>query len=606
MALVRIVAALALWASAAGVAHAQLLSPGPLASDHSEIDGDSNCSRCHESGRRIAPSRCNQCHGDVGRTMSAGTGLHGRQYRGQSCGECHVEHRGRSGHLVRWPGGSQQRLDHAQTGWPLHGAHARPGCDDCHRQRNSRGHRTFLGASRQCASCHEDPHSGRFGRDCSSCHQDTRWSAVELTDFDHSRTRYALRGAHQRVDCAGCHHSPPRYRGIAFGQCSSCHQDPHAGRYGAECSSCHTETAWTDLGDMRAHHPGLRLSGGHQDAACGDCHDVGVDRAPSRGSACASCHRPVHEADLGRRCERCHGSIRWLGLPRGIGLRAHEQTPFPLIGEHVDTPCQDCHTRERPRDERYRGLAYDTCASCHQDAHGGEFAARDGGECRACHDERGFSPTLFGVAAHAGTGFALQGLHAAVACGGCHQGERPRLDWHLTNRACADCHQNPHGEQFAAEMRTGGCESCHNASGWDRPSIDHSSWTLDGAHALVACVACHSPSEEDRRTGQGASYRGVPRECAGCHEDEHAGQFRLSEPRRECTDCHDTASFAIAHFDHEATASYPLVGHHAQAECSACHAAAQLTGGAEVTRWRLGYRECRDCHRDPHAGGGSR
>lgn len=601
MALVRVALALAV-ALAASRAEAQLLSPGPLASDHAEIDGDAHCGRCHESGRRVEARLCNQCHADVGRTIRAGTGLHGRQYRDRSCGECHVEHRGRGGRLVRWPGGSPQRFDHSLTGWPLRGAHPRQGCDDCHDNRNSRGHRTYLGESRACASCHRDPHDGRFGSECSSCHNESRWSGVDLSGFDHARTRYPLRGAHQRVDCARCHGTPPRYRGLDFAQCSDCHRDPHAGRYGADCAGCHQVSGWGDLGAIREHHPGLRLTGGHQGATCADCHDRGLDVAPSRGSACASCHRPVHEADFGRRCERCHGSIHWLGIPRAIGLRAHDQTPFPLVGEHQEVDCQSCHPRDRPRDARYRGLTYDACSACHQDPHGGALTSL-GADCRACHDECGFAPTLFGVAQHAGTGFALEGRHAAVGCVGCHEAARPRLDWHVADQRCEGCHDGPHGDQFAAEMRAGGCASCHSPAGWDRPSIDHSSWPLDGAHALIACTSCHSPSEEDRRTGRGASYRGVARECQGCHEDEHAGQFRLEEPRRACTDCHDTAGFSIDDFDHEALARYPLVGRHADAECAGCHPSVELASGETATRWRLGYRECRDCHRDPHAGG---
>ncbi|MGE0784483.1 MAG: hypothetical protein AB7S26_02265 [Sandaracinaceae bacterium] len=586
-----------------GRAEAQLLSPGPLSSDHHELDGDTGCARCHESGRRVSASLCNTCHQDVARTIRARTGLHGREYQGRDCGSCHVEHRGRSTALVRWPSGGRDNFDHALSGWRLEGAHQRVQCSGCHDRRNSRGHATFLSQSNACRSCHEDPHSRRFGTNCASCHSQTRWSEVRMEQFDHSRTRYPLRGAHQRVDCAGCHGTPSRWTGIQFSQCSSCHRDPHAGQYGGNCSGCHTVSAWSELGAVRENHPGLRLVGGHRSTACESCHDRGVNTSPSRGSACVSCHRAVHEAPFGNRCEGCHASIRWTGLPERVSLRAHERTPFPLVGEHRETECSACHREELPREERWRQLTFGRCADCHQDPHSGEFASREGGECAQCHNESGFAPTQFGVDAHAHTSFALEGLHTAVACGGCHRNERPRLDWHVADRACADCHENPHGDQFASEMARGGCAACHSDRGWDRPNIDHSTWPLDGAHALVACGSCHSPTEADRHTGQGASYRGVPRECEGCHEDEHAGQFRLSAPQRACTVCHSTASFAIAHFDHEHIADYPLVGRHAAAECAACHPSVALEGSEDqVTRYRLGYRECSDCHADPHAG----
>jgi hypothetical protein len=94
----------------------------------------------------------------------------------------------------------------------------------------------------------------------------------------------------------------------------------------------------------------------------------------------------------------------------------------------------------------------------------------------------------------------------------------------------------------------------------------------------------------------------VTRECSGCHEDEHAGQFRLTEPRRACDFCHDPSGFRIDDFDHGGLAGYPLVGRHAEAECGACHETAELDSGVHAVRWRLGYRDCRDCHADPHAG----
>jgi hypothetical protein len=587
----------------AGTAHAQLLSPGDLSRAHASIEGDTHCGDCHSSGRRVADAQCNRCHTDVGATVRAGRGLHGQQYRNQSCGGCHVEHRGRSAALIRWPGGSRDAFDHALVGWPLRGGHRAIGCNDCHDSRNSRGARSFLGERTACASCHRDPHSGRLGTSCEGCHDVAAWSTVSLEHFDHAATRFPLRGGHQRVACARCHGTPARYEGIEHGSCTNCHRDPHSGAYGAECTQCHGEESWNRLSAaVRENHPGLRLTAGHSNVACETCHDRGINAPPTRGRACVGCHRPVHEAHFGRRCESCHGSIRWTGLPRRISLSAHARTPFPLRGRHEEVECTSCHQSERPRNERYRELTFDGCTSCHADRHEGEFAQRDGGQCSGCHDESGFAPTLFGAEQHASAAFVLEGRHQAVACGACHRSERPRLDWHVAQSRCADCHQNPHGEQFATEMAEGGCASCHSARGWDRPNIDHTAWPLSGAHELVACRACHSPSEEDRQTGQGASYRGVARECAGCHEDEHAGQFRLTEPRRECTGCHDTSSFSIAHFDHAGIANYPLEGRHAAAECGACHREQRLEGGETATRWRLGYRACRDCHADPHAG----
>lgn len=584
-------------------AHAQLLSPGPLARDHARWEGDDHCSECHSSGRQVDNNKCLACHRELGARVRAGAGLHGREYRGQQCAQCHVDHRGVESHLVRWPGGGPDHFDHRQAGWPLGGAHARVTCNNCHNRRTRSGARTFLGLGTTCRSCHEDPHSGRFGAECQSCHNDRDWHAVNMQRFNHTVTRFPLEGAHARVQCARCHGTPARWRGIDFGSCTNCHRDVHEGRFGANCSSCHNETSWTAVTMTRAAHPGLSLANGHARVACNRCHDRGESSPPSRGSACASCHRPVHEARFGRDCNDCHRSIRWLGIADSVGRSAHARTPFPLRGAHETTDCAGCHRTTLSVNARYRELTFDKCGRCHADRHANEFAARDGGECAACHDETAFRPALFGVAMHRTTQFELVGRHEAAPCSGCHRAPPPRLDLRIAVQTCQSCHENPHGDQFSTEMRDRGCAHCHTSLGWDRPNIDHSTWPLTGAHAQAACGSCHTPSEADRHSGRGASYRGVPRECEGCHDDAHGAQFRLTQPVRQCPACHDTDSFRVRRFDHSGVTGFALDGRHRRVACTGCHRETTLRNQAHVVLWRLGYRQCADCHANPHEGG---
>lgn len=509
---------------------AQFLSPGKLATAHADIDGDSNCSECHSTGKRIDTNACLGCHDDLRTKIRKRSGLHGREYQGQDCGKCHVEHLGRNARLVRWPGGSPERFDHRQSGWALKGAHASVQCQDCHDIQNRRGHATYLGLKTTCASCHEDPHKGRFAD--------------------------------------------------------------------ADCTSCHNETDWSQVANVRQNHPGLSLSAGHAKTKCEDCHDLGNVVAPSVGSECVSCHAQVHEARFGNRCENCHASIRWMGLPRKLGLRAHVLTAYPLEGAHREVACKRCHSPKLPAQQRFRRLDFDQCADCHRDVHRGSLGKVD---CGTCHDQHGFWPTRFSVEQHSRTGFPLEWKHQSVPCNSCHRQKRPRTNMAMKAQVCTDCHSNPHDDQFAVEMRDSGCAHCHSERGWESPRIDHGAWPLTGAHAETACDSCHSPSRQDRARGKGATYRGAPRDCAGCHRDAHAGQFRLTSPERGCDACHLTAQFEIGAFEHLELTGYPLEGAHAELKCLACHRKEKLRSGARIVRYRLGYQDCADCHANPHA-----
>jgi hypothetical protein len=573
---------------------AQLTSPGPLSAAPESLEGDDHCSDCHESGKQVVASRCLDCHTDLAKRVAAGAGLHGATYAGQACADCHVEHIGKKTKLVRWPGGSMAAFDHDDAGWTLEASHVGPTCVDCHTDRQPSGKTSFLGRTTACRSCHQDPHAGRLGKTCTICHDQADWKQVDLRSLDHDRTRYPLTGKHAAVACDDCHGVPARYKGIRFAACDDCHQDPHAGTFAPKaCASCHDTGDWASIGAQAAvastKHPKLSLAGGHARVACKDCHDHGNARPPGKGGTCVGCHPVVHEARFGADCKRCHASIRWLGLPESTGRSNHDRTPYPLAGKHATVGCADCHLARLAEETRYRGLTYDRCTGCHADVHQGELTAY--GDCAACHTVDGFTPTTFGIASHAATRLALEGRHVAVPCQACHQTAAPRTDLRVAGRACADCHADPHDAQFGDAA----CDGCHDPRTWRAPTIDHSSWPLTDTHATIACARCH---------GDGI-YRGTPRACDGCHEDEHAGQLRVSEPIRRCEDCHVTASFAIAGFDHAAQTTYPLEGAHRQNACGACHPRTELANGATRVRYRLGYRACKDCHATPHRDAGA-
>lgn len=594
--------ALAWITSRGGYAHAQLLSRGKLSAAHADLDTDDDCAKCHEAGKKVAASRCLSCHKDLAGQIAAGQGWHGKQAKGKTCETCHIEHLGRNTKLIRWPGGAMTSLNHLDAGWPLEGKHATTTCLKCHTKTSPLGKTQFVGTKKECGSCHKDPHKNKFGSNCASCHNATDFNEFDRKAFDHSKAAYPLVGKHQKVECEKCHNTPPKWKGIPFATCDSCHKDPHAGKFKPKaCTTCHNELSWdVDDSKIRGNHPWLSLANGHAGVDCESCHDKGNEVPPSKGKQCVSCHPVVHKAPLGKDCNACHRSIKWFGLADEIGRNAHKKTVYPLQGKHVDTACAKCHLKSLPENTRYRKLTFNACAACHKDQHNGEFTARAAGECAQCHNVGGFSPAMFGTREHKTAAFVLDGKHIATPCSGCHGTARPRVSFKVVERQCAECHENPHGSQFSKEMATGGCANCHSTGNWHQPKIDHSTWPLKGAHEKAACARCHGAST---KAGDAATFRGAPRECEGCHEDKHAGQFTQTAPVKKCTDCHGNTTFKAdpKSFDHVGIAKFALTGNHAKTTCLKCHAIENLRNGEPVQRFRLGFRLCKDCHANPHS-----
>ncbi len=585
------------------VGFGQLLNPGPLHKTHSGQGGDGNCSKCHESGKRVAKNLCLGCHTDLRARISQGKGLHGLNYKSKKCENCHIEHIGKNSRLIRWPGGNKNVFQHGQTGWPLRQSHANVACAKCHNKKNSRGHASFLTARKECSTCHDDPHKKRFGSACLDCHGESTWKEGAVRKFNHDLSAFRLVGEHAALDCKSCHGQPAKYKGIEFRDCKSCHKDPHKNRFSPKtCKSCHDERGWGKVDKFRGQHPGVSLRAGHKRVSCRKCHDRGNTEKPSKGKACAKCHKPVHIAKFGKNCRKCHGSIQWTGLPEKVGRKNHGKTRYPLLAKHNKVKCAQCHPKSTPAKSRYRGIEFNECLGCHEDQHKRSLRSqKEGADCSSCHSPSGFWPTSFGVEQHKKTVFPLTGRHKSTPCVRCHSGKRPRSTFSIEKTTCKSCHENPHGKQFDAEMTKGGCATCHNTGGWSRPNIDHRSWPLTGAHGTVSCDACHKPSADDRSRGSGATYRGVPTKCEGCHEDIHLGQFRLQEPIRACEFCHRTKNFLVPGFAHTRKAGYELTGKHNKLKCGQCHKSKPLSNGKQAVRYRLGYRKCQDCHANPHA-----
>ncbi|MCB9727211.1 MAG: hypothetical protein H6746_01875 [Deltaproteobacteria bacterium] len=595
----RILATCALLLAVAGTARAEWLSPGPLAKDHKALDVEASCERCHVPGGRVSQDRCLGCHTEVAIPLQQKRGFHTKLITssGKACESCHSDHKGRDYPLIRWT--PPAAFDHGkETGFELAGAHAAANCGSCHKDRPR-----YMGLKTACASCHEDVHRGQLGADCANCHTVTAFRPA--SGFSHARTDFPLVGKHEDVACASCHSTRPdgavAYALKGFKRCSSCHEDPHRGRTSlSPCDACHQTTGWHDTrGLPPAHSPaGWPLVGKHQSVACRDCH--GSELAAKVSRECVSCHADPHAGRFGKDCEACHDESGWSLRGKSLTRFDHDRTRYPLQGRHKRVDCRSCHKGSGSYAATWRGLAFDRCDRCHSRYHEGPLTTVPSATaCERCHTVQGFDPSTFTDADHARATFALTGSHLAVPCASCHRRDPPSAPTPLDLAAsrCADCHEDPHKGQFDKDMGDKGCVVCHSTAGWGSGGFDHDQTRLPlrGVHAEAACESCH-PGAPAR------PYADAPHTCEGCHADKHLGQFR-TEPARTCDACHGFDAWPITAFDHAERAGWPLEGKHQPLACDACHGEVKLPDGRTATQYRLGYRECRDCHANPHAGG---
>jgi hypothetical protein len=517
------------------------ISPGELSEAHAKLEGSASCLKCHDREKGVVAARCLDCHKALKERIDGGRGLHARsEYR--KCETCHVEHQGRATDLVWWGKPGRDALDHRETGYPLEGKHAGVACSGCHQpknikdkealsQRGASAARTYLGLDSACVACHRDVHRGQFAAsDCRSCHTLEGWKPAAR--FDHGRTSYPLTGKHAPVACEKCHAMASdagaayrKYRGVAFQQCSSCHEDVHKGRLGPACATCHTTLGWSAIQKASFDHErtAYPLRGRHVPVACDKCHTAGRTLA-LKHERCTDCHGDAHRGEFARRadqgrCEACHDVAGF--TPSRYALDDHQKTAYPLAGAHLAVACDACHRRAPGQKTAAYRIAHALCTDCHKDPHKGEtdrYAQKAG--CQACHRVESWRQLAF---EHGATRFPLAGAHVKAGCATCHKKVdvgTPRERTQFTNLplVCADCHRDVHAAQFAVAGVTR-CERCHTADAW-KPAhgFDHNrdaSYHLDGAHARVACAGCHKTGTHE---GQAVvRYKPLGAKCRDCH-----------------------------------------------------------------------------------------
>jgi hypothetical protein len=260
--------------------------------------------------------------------------------------------------------------------------------------------------------------------DCAACHTPEAWSLAQTagqSGFDHDRTGFPLRSAHQQATCAGCHVGTAK----PATTCVGCHRDSHQSQLGNACEECHRTTTWKDTRALEKHRTTrMPLTGKHAITECVACHTRGTERTFSAvPSDCYSCHRkayhnanvhPDHDGDpadpskppFPRDCSLCHRTIGWLPAVtnpntlgnsltarlRRVGAASVMQTTqlqsehdgFFVIstGAHRDAACDGCHIDpRRPRAVR--------CDGCHTAAsvtsQHKQPVSRAANACLRCH-----------------------------------------------------------------------------------------------------------------------------------------------------------------------------------------------------------------------------
>jgi hypothetical protein len=622
---------LSMWTS---ISIAAQISPGPLSRAHQSINGMTNCTTCHELSIGQSTFKCLDCHSEIAWRIGSRKGLHAayniKPGSSLECVNCHSEHNGEDFTLTKW---DVKTFDHRQTGYALEGKHSGLGCKQCHTpehlSKSERAtikvkdlSRTFLGVSPSCTTCHQDQHKGRLGLSCLHCHNYSDWRAMNVGKFDHSFTRYPLTGLHAQVACPQCHtlgrDNQPRYTGMAFGNCSDCHADPHHDGFSQTCQSCHSTASWKKISapalNRTFDHSQTKfpLLGKHAQVGCVQCHGGGDFKKTLVFQKCADCHRPdPHGGQFAKRtgggeCSSCHTIDGF--KPAKFGLKEHAATAYPLQGKHATLQCLECHI-PRGKGTLYK-MKFQHCMDCHSDEHAGQFAAAPHfNRCEHCHNLQRFLPSTFSLRRHNETPFALSEGHVAVPCGDCHRESanfkpKPTALYHWQNLACVSCHADPHEGRFNRLMQQTGlngkpleCEACHSTKSWTELSrFDHSktAFPLSGAHEATKCIDCHKPQNSKVALIK-SDFKIAPTKCEACHADIHGLQFAKAEVT-PCGGCHDSTKWKPSLFDHDKQTSFALQGAHRKLPCESCHKLTRMVNGKPVLFYRPTPKDCAACH----------
>lgn len=506
------------------------ISPGELSTAHANLEGVSNCTKCHDVGNKVTREKCLACHNDIKQNIATNKGFHASaEVKGKACIVCHNEHHGKKFQIIRF---DKKSFDHRKSGFELKGAHAKQECKACHKPAFIKDARlktkstTYLGLNQQCLTCHEDYHQGKMSSKCTDCHGFE--SFKKATGFDHSKTHFPLLGKHKNVDCIKCHKTEiingkpaQKFSGLKFDNCTACHKDVHENKFGQDCKKCHSEESFHVIKGMKSFDhdkTNFKLLGMHKSVECKECHKTSLT-APLKHDRCSDCHTDYHKKEFAKNgispdCNTCHTNSGF--APSTFSVEKHNLLKFKLEGAHLATACFACHKKEKDWTFRNMGTK---CIDCHKNEHKGfidpKFFPNE--DCTVCHNVTDWHKVKFD---HNKTKFKLEGAHKQQSCAACHyrkdeNGRRIQVFGGLS-QACANCHKDSHVNQFANNGFTD-CSRCHGVDDWNKSKFDHktSRFIIDGQHANVNCKECHKTVMDTK--GKYIQYKFNNIECSNCH-----------------------------------------------------------------------------------------
>lgn len=375
---------------------------------------------------------------------------------------------------------------------------------------------------------------------------------------------------------------------------------------GKKCAECHGEHFGLDFkvirfDDKTFDHQlaGYKLEGKHSEIKCIDCHrpelvhsEISQKKGNSflgLGTDCLSCHEDFHRNTLSKTCTSCHNQKAFRPAP----LFNHTKTKFPLVGKHQTVSCEKCHKIEEQNGSKYQrfsGLEFANCTSCHEDVHKNKF----GNDCRKCHNELSFHQVK-GLSDfnHNKTNFPLQGKHVFVDCKKCHKASYTQP---VKHNQCKNCHNDYHENQLTKNGITPDCAECHSVEGYS-PSLfgiekhNLTKFKLEGSHMATPCFECHKKTEK-------WNFK-IEKRCVDCHENIHKNY--ISEkfiPEENCKSCHSTNFWKEITFDHKRT-DFELLGKHTQVTCRQCHFK-QNEEKLATQQFKWENQVCTNCHGDVH------